>query len=76
MTPAYCFDCDECGRENIVRCIIPEFSLAERKELDESFGIQEDELGTFIDVPLQVTCKFCGEMFTPEYFDGVDLDED
>jgi uncharacterized Zn finger protein len=33
LRPAYCWDCDSCGRENFERGIIQEFSLEDLKGL-------------------------------------------
>lgn len=66
LHPAHRFDCDECGRENFLRAMIPEFSDEDIEELFVEYGIDPDEGGVLISTPDSVTCQFCGAEFQIE----------
>lgn len=68
LRPAYSWDCDECGREQFTRAIVPEMSDAERNELRSQYGIEEWETGNFQSMPHEVICE-CGAVFKTEAFE-------
>ena len=63
LRPAYAWDCEECGREQFSRCIVPELNAEEIEELKQEHGIERWELGEFQMMPTTVNCKDCGAVF-------------
>lgn len=63
LRPAFMWDCEECGRENFTRAIVPEMSVEDLAELKEDHGIEENETGEFLMMPKRVTCPDCGNEF-------------
>jgi len=63
LHPVYVWDCDECGRENIVRPTPGGFSEEEQIELRDDFNIDPDAAGEFYQIPGEVCCKFCKAEF-------------
>jgi hypothetical protein len=57
LTVVYVFDCDHCGRENIVRPIRPEMDPEEEQQARDAFGLQPWEEGEFITMPDTATCN-------------------
>jgi hypothetical protein len=68
LRPAYVFDCDECGRENFVRGIVPEFSEEELAEIRLEQGIEPWEMGDFVTMPEVVKCQHCNAVFESAHF--------
>lgn len=63
LRPAFEWTCEECGRDQFAKCIVPEMSEEDRADLAEQIG--EDPVdGEFLCAPEQVTCAFCGQQFT------------
>ncbi|RIK84349.1 MAG: hypothetical protein DCC68_01320 [Planctomycetota bacterium] len=63
LRPAYAWDCEECGRENFSRSLIPEFSEEDLQELRDEHGVQPWETGAFVSMPESVKCPHCGAVF-------------
>jgi hypothetical protein len=63
LRPAYAWDCEECGRENFERGVVPEFSAEDLTSLREEHGVESWELGDFVMMPEMVTCGHCGARF-------------
>lgn len=59
MKPAYMWDCEECGRENFERGLVPELSEDEEQELREEYGVDDEEMGHWVMMPRLVQCKYC-----------------
>lgn len=70
MRPAYAWDCDDCGRENFLNGVVPEFSEDELKYLRNEQGVSAYDAGYFVQMPDTVRCKHCGSQFETEYFQG------
>jgi DNA-directed RNA polymerase subunit RPC12/RpoP len=68
LRPAYTWDCDDCGRENFARGIVPEFSEEEERELRDEHGVQPWEAGKFLMMPPEVQCSHCGSRFASGHF--------
>jgi hypothetical protein len=68
LRPAYSWDCEECGRENFCRGVVPEFSEEDRQELRDEHGVQPWEDGAFVMMPTEVTCPHCGAVFATMHF--------
>jgi hypothetical protein len=68
LRPAYVWDCEECGRENFHRGLVPELSAEERYELLESHGLDAWEAGAFVAMPERVICSYCGSTFQAAHF--------
>ncbi len=66
LHPAFIWDCDDCGRENIARSILGQFDEDELEEMREEFGIQPWEAGQWYSQPETVRCAFCGSGFEVE----------
>ena len=66
LSIAYVWDCDDCGRENFVRCIAADFGEDELQELRDEHGVEAWETGDFVTMPDKVTCKHCGAEFDTE----------
>lgn len=63
LRTCYVFDCEECGRENLVRPIAVEMTdeiVAELVELDE----YDHEPGHWVRMPETVACGHCGARFS------------
>lgn len=60
LHPAYSWTCDECGRENFARAVVPE-SL--EGELPEGFDDEAYDGVQWIMKPERVTCSACGAEF-------------
>lgn len=60
---AYMFDCDNCGKENFVRGISPDFTQSEADAIKEKHGIDTCNQGAFVVIPNTVTCKHCNTSF-------------
>jgi hypothetical protein len=77
LHPAFSWDCDDCGAENFARCIVPEMSDEDLKELREDHGIQPWETGDLLMMPTEVTCSKCGAAYaTLRSGEATDQDED
>ena len=63
LHPSYTWDCDDCGRENIVRPMPAFLNEEEEQEMREQFGVDSSDEGLFMQVPREVTCKFCEVVF-------------
>lgn len=63
LHPAYVFDCEECGKENLIRCVRPSFSNEELEELKEELSSIGEE-GEFLLVPSEAICKNCGTKYS------------
>lgn len=68
---AFFWDCPECGRENFVRGVKPEFSASELAELRDEHGINPWETGSFLLRPNDVKCCHCNEKFAVLYHEDV-----
>jgi transcription elongation factor Elf1 len=73
LHPAHTWDCDDCGAENFVRCVVPEMSEEDLAELRDDHGVQPWETGQFMTMPNEVTCAKCGATFTTAH---MEQDED
>jgi len=61
---AWMFDCDNCGKENFVRAIVPEtLDDDERAEVLDMMGIEDTDEYFPTLVPMEVVCKYCGTPF-------------
>jgi hypothetical protein len=62
---AYCWTCDECGRDNFVRSIVAELSAEDRAEGARQMGCDPADIvtGEWATRPDEVTCQHCGTMF-------------
>lgn len=67
LRPAYAWDCDECGRENFARAVVPELSPDELEELRSEHGIDPWDAGDFVTMPSRVECTYCGAVFAPKH---------
>ena len=63
LHPAYMFDCDNCGRENFVRAVLPEMSPEDEQRLREDEGVESYEEGHWVTYPDKVECFHCGADF-------------
>lgn len=63
LRPAYAWDCEDCGRENFARGIVPEFSADDLQAMRDEQGVQPWEDGEFVMMPDEVKCGFCGAIF-------------
>lgn len=78
LHPAFVWDCDECGRENFERAIIPPFqSIAEERHAYEALGLTPGE-GFPVVAPFTVLCRRCGTQFDTDVTNiyGDDEEED
>ena len=66
LHPAYFWDCPECGRENFVRGISPEFTDEDLQVLKAEHGVQPWETGDFVMMPTNVECGECHAEFPVE----------
>ena len=74
LRPAFCWDCDECGRENFARAVVPEFSAEDLQAMRNEHGIEPWEAGDFVTMPPTVTCSHCGVVFSAVPFeDGSEM---
>jgi len=63
LHPAFVWDCDECGRQNFERAIIPPFqSKADEERAREMLDITSEE-GFPVIAPFNVSCRRCGTQF-------------
>ncbi len=75
LIPAFCWDCPECGRENLQRSIMIQLSDEEINELVEE-GIPDEELHVqFMTSPKNVICKHCKEKFETVEYDEEPCDD-
>jgi DNA-directed RNA polymerase subunit RPC12/RpoP len=63
LTVVYVYDCDECGRENLVRPIRPDLSPEDEQETRAALGIEPWEEGEICQMPDEVQCQFCGAKY-------------
>ena len=63
LHPAYIWDCDNCGRENVVRPMPAFLDRDDEEEMREELGVDPSEQGVFLEVPGVVTCKFCNACY-------------
>lgn len=77
---AFCWDCDNCGKENFVRAIegdideaameaqldqiVPELIATEAEELDDGSMMSPFFVQRICLMPATVCCTFCGSTFT------------
>lgn len=59
---AFEWTCPECGRDSVVRGVVPEMTDEDRQQLRHDMGVEDIE-GTFMMQPDTVTCHHCGETF-------------
>lgn len=59
----YTYDCESCGRENLVRPCVADLPAEDMQEARSLLGIEPWEEGDVITMPDEVTCKFCGTVF-------------
>ncbi len=63
ITPAYLLDCGDCGRETLIKAIIPA-NIGDRVQaLRDSHGTKPLDIGEFIIPPPVVICEHCGSQF-------------
>lgn len=77
LHPAYCWDCDACGRQNFLRAVnrdaTPEEMLRQSGILIDA-GIIEPEMDEVLEgvqfqqTPRDVTCEHCGTRFIVDKF--------
>jgi transcription elongation factor Elf1 len=60
------FDCENCGRENLVRAITPDFDEEMKQRLRDELGVHPDVPSSMTGYPRYVKCKFCGTEFDGE----------
>jgi hypothetical protein len=72
LSPAYVWDCEECGRENFQRAVSirldPEdegdaATIRDMEGLSEGEPIPNGLVGCMMTRPSRVTCKHCGKEF-------------
>ena len=63
LHPAYLWDCDNCGRENLVRPTPAFLDEEEEEDLKEEWGVEPEEEGMFLQVPGEVECKYCQAVY-------------
>ena len=68
LLPAYCWHCENCGRENFERGIVAEMSDEDEVGMKEEFGIEPWEDGNFMMMPEKVTCPHCNEDFETTHY--------
>lgn len=68
LRPAYSWDCPDCGRENFVRGLVPEFSDEDLQDLRDNHGLQPWDTGDFVMMPQSVQCKHCRSVFSAQNF--------
>lgn len=64
LRPAYEWTCEECGRDQFAKVVIPEMSDEDATELANDLGFDPEDGGRFMYIPEQVTCCFCKSQFT------------
>lgn len=74
LSPAFVWDCSECGRENFERTVVAELSTEEMDELRYEHGVAFNEGGHFMTSPSVVECKHCGAVMDAVAFDQQDSD--
>lgn len=63
LHPAFVWDCDECGRQNFERAIIPPFqSKADEEYVRQILDITPEE-GFPVMAPFNVSCRKCEARF-------------
>lgn len=60
---AFQWTCEECGRDNFARAVVPE-SL--EGQIPEGLELEDFEGGQWVTAPNRVTCEHCGERFETE----------
>lgn len=63
LHPAFVWDCDNCGRQNFERAIIPPFqSIEEERAAYTMLDLTPGEAFPVL-APFNVTCRSCGAVF-------------
>lgn len=70
LRPAYEWTCEDCGRDNFVRAVVPSLSPEEIEEIREDHGIDDWQPGDWYTRPDSVTCEHCGAEFGVEREDA------
>lgn len=63
LLPAHLWICDECGRDNFVRCLEIDPESDRARSLAEEFGVEFTD-GHFLAAPTEVECFHCGACFS------------
>ncbi len=63
LHPAFVWDCDECGRQNFERAIIPPFQSKEDEQRARAILNITPEEGFPVMAPYVVTCRGCSTQF-------------
>lgn len=71
MRPAYEWTCEECGKDNYERSVIPELNDEDLQELKDEHGVNAWEAGFFQSYPDYVVCGQCGVCFATKGFPDV-----
>lgn len=76
LHPAHCWTCPECGRDQFLRCCVPEMEVEDDEALEEfrdtyDIELPEDAMaeiagGLCVLVPDYVVCEFCACEFPAE----------
>jgi ribosomal protein L37AE/L43A len=75
LSPAYMWDCPNCGRENFQRSITVALTEEDRIHMN----LSSEEIGSWQSYPNFITCKFCKQSFKTRHISEteiVDGDED
>ena len=64
LHPAFIWDCNECGRENLTRTVLGDFDQETLHDMREQHGITEYESGDWYTAPTTVRCRYCGGTFS------------
>lgn len=72
LSPAYMWDCPNCGRENFQRAITVAMTEEDRLEMDLSI----DEGGCWQSYPNIVICRFCEQQYETQHVTDDEGDEE
>jgi len=72
LSPAYMWDCPNCGRENFQRSIMTAITAQDRIEM----GLEDNQGGCWQSYPNIVVCRHCDSKYTTRHANTEELDED
>lgn len=73
LSPAYMWDCPNCGRENFQRSVLLAMTDEDRLEMD----LAPNEVGSWQSYPNIVVCRFCEQQYQTKHIsDDGEGDED
>jgi hypothetical protein len=62
--PAWQWTCDTCGKDNFVRAITIDLTIAERQRFADIHGVELDQVeGGHVAHPERVKCQYCESEF-------------